>query len=105
MERNSNCLIDIVCPKCGSLGPFWIATECWAKWYDSGVEETEDLEYDEEESFIRCVQCETQGLMMGFKTPVDHTCPDCQLHQRYGTGTCYECNGKLEKDEEDEEGL
>ena len=54
--ENKNCLKGMSCPKCGSSGPFRIASTCWAIVNDDGVEETTEFEWDDD-SACRCVGC------------------------------------------------
>ncbi len=65
-DQNTNVLAGMACPKCGSLGPFGIAAECWATVYDSGVEETGDFEWADEAA-CRCDECQHMATVEDFR--------------------------------------
>lgn len=53
---NSNCLENMACPNCGSLGPYTIDCTTSAEVSDNGVEETGDMEWDSDSS-CTCRAC------------------------------------------------
>lgn len=63
---NNNCLQGLACPSCESEGPFKIVVTCWAKVADRGVEETLDLEWDDE-SACCCCQCDYTAMIKQFR--------------------------------------
>ena len=47
MSKNTNCLADMKCPKCGSLEPFLITATSVFRMYDDGTESHGDVEFDD----------------------------------------------------------
>lgn len=65
--RNTNCLEELRCPRCGSLGPFGIGTCSSAIVHDDGINETFEHEWDKD-SPISCQECDESGQVWDFKT-------------------------------------
>ena len=63
--KNTNCLVGMRCPKCGSLGPFTIRVACTATVYDDGVEDTCDFNW-KAGSYCVCVECLHAGNSINF---------------------------------------
>ena len=65
---NTNVLTGLKCPKCGSLEPFSIATTCWARVYDDGIDQTEDHEWDGNSACV-CLNpgCRFSGRIKDFE--------------------------------------
>jgi hypothetical protein len=55
-RMNTNCLAGMKCPVCDSLGPFTICTSCMAEVHDDGIEETQDHEWDLDNT-CHCREC------------------------------------------------
>lgn len=53
---NENCLAEMVCPECGSEGPFEIAAKVWAIVADDGVESVSQAAW-EDDAPCRCTAC------------------------------------------------
>jgi hypothetical protein len=63
---NTNCLAGIRCPSCGSEGPFIIEVTVQVVMSDEGSEYGEgDLHWDEE-SYMRCAECDFDGTAADF---------------------------------------
>ena len=63
---NTNCLAGIRCPSCGSEGPFIVEVTVQVVMSDEGSEYGEgDLHWDEE-SYMRCVECDADGTAADF---------------------------------------
>jgi len=62
---NENCLEGMVCPSCGSEGPFAIYAESWFLVYDDGIEEYEDIEWGPSSPCI-CQECGYDGVVRQF---------------------------------------
>jgi hypothetical protein len=69
-ESNDNCLQGLRCPKCRSTGPYEIAAETMAVMYDSGCDETTDIQW-EDNSSCRCKECGFAGTVLDFEEPGD----------------------------------
>lgn len=63
---NTNCLVGLKCPMCGSEGPYQIVSTCLATVYDDGVEASEDHEWNGN-SFCRCMSCHFNGGIKAFE--------------------------------------
>lgn len=63
---NTNCLDGMKCPECGSDEPFRIASQCWAMVFDSGVEDTSDLEWNDNDA-CQCPLCGYMGKVKDFR--------------------------------------
>ena len=84
---NENCLEGICCPKCGSIGPFRIA--CTAVCYltdDGPTEDFTHVDYDEN-SMIRCEDCDCQKTMGEFT--------EQERNFRFDTGSVVSFSGSL----------
>jgi hypothetical protein len=64
--KNDNCLLDMKCPKCGSLEPFDILVTCWTKVYDNGTDTTNAHTWDLG-SGCNCFKCDYKGKVGEFK--------------------------------------
>lgn len=66
--NNTNVLVDMACPKCDGVGPFRIASHCWAVVHDDGVEETTEHEWDDADACV-CLDpaCGFHGHVRDFK--------------------------------------
>lgn len=77
---NSNCLEGIKCPSCGSEGPFFIEVQTQVLMWDDGSEGNieSNLHWDED-SYMRCYECDEDGPSQHFRTPTpqedDHDQP------------------------------
>ena len=68
---NTNCLVGIRCPSCGSEGPFIIEATVQVVMSDEGSEYGEgDLHWDEE-SYMRCAECDFDGTAADFSGDED----------------------------------
>jgi len=67
---NENCLAGMVCPKCGSEGPFDIISTSIATVHDDGVEHHRQVEW-ENTSPIYCCACDESGTVGTFTAEVD----------------------------------
>jgi len=68
-KMNDNCLQGFECPKCGSLGPFWIQAVMRAEilMSDDGTVEEKDMSTDwEEDSDCRCPECGYEAWVLDF---------------------------------------
>lgn len=63
---NSNCLKGIRCPKCKNEDSFRVSGEAWFTVSDMGVEDTDDIEWDDD-SVMACVGCGFTGKVADFK--------------------------------------
>ncbi|MFA5183578.1 MAG: hypothetical protein WC405_19900 [Syntrophales bacterium] len=63
---NHNCLEGMMCPECGSYGPFNIVVHCIAAIFDSGVENTWDFGWGDE-SVCTCAICGHHRQVKDFK--------------------------------------
>jgi hypothetical protein len=64
-ELNDNVLEGMKCPLCGSQGPFMIESTTTAKVYDSGVEDTYDMNWGPE-SACSCCECDHDATVEDF---------------------------------------
>jgi hypothetical protein len=62
---NSNCLVGIACPVCGSEEPFRIVAQAMVLMYDNGSEEVTDIQWDDTDS-IECYQCKHWATVAEF---------------------------------------
>ena len=60
---NDNCLLNMRCPNCGSLGPFWITVNASALMFDDGAEEYTEPEWDKD-SYCYCPKCQGDTLQV-----------------------------------------
>lgn len=69
MSRNTNCLQDIKCPKCGNESKFTVVVEVKAALTDDGVlvDEFSDCHYDGY-SHAECAACNHSGGWATFHT-------------------------------------
>jgi len=67
---NTNYLKSIQCPACGSEGPFWITVETIVLMKDDGCwdESTGDIDTWGDWSFIRCNDCDEEGVVSDFRS-------------------------------------
>ena len=67
--RNTNYLINMRCPNCGSEGPFRIRAEATFLVYDDGTDEYEWVDWDED-SWCMCqnTDCEFGEIVREFMT-------------------------------------
>lgn len=65
--KNDNCLLDMKCPKCGSLEPFDILVTCWTKIFDDGTGRTNNHVWDNG-SGCNCSKCNYQGKVSDFRS-------------------------------------
>lgn len=70
MKKNVNCLEGMVCPDCGSYGPFIIEVEALAMVHDDGVASVTDVQW-EGTSGVACVACRHSGTDMDFRPKGD----------------------------------
>ena len=63
---NTNCLVGMKCPKCGSYEPFWIVVASMALMSDDGTDEIKDTEWNQS-SYCKCWHCEFEGEVKDFK--------------------------------------
>ena len=63
---NTNYLINMRCPNCGSEGPFDIACTVMFTVNDDGYEDHGDLEWNNE-SYCACIICSNFGTVQDFK--------------------------------------
>ena len=66
---NTNCLKDIACPKCAHDEFFRIAVTGYAFVNDDGFSGVESPNWDDESQII-CYDCNHQGTVRDFATPV-----------------------------------
>lgn len=64
-RRNTNCLKDIACPKCGNRSDFGISFNSFGCFTDEGCDEYGDLDYDST-SYAVCRECEHDGTVKNF---------------------------------------
>ena len=64
--ENDNCLLDMKCPKCGSLEPFDIRVTCWTKVYDDGTDTANEHNWDNA-SLCNCFKCNYAGRVRDFR--------------------------------------
>jgi hypothetical protein len=64
--KNGNCLLDMKCPKCGSLEPFDILVTCWTKVYDDGTDTANGHNWDNG-SLCNCFKCNHKGKVADFR--------------------------------------
>lgn len=63
---NTNCLEGLQCPKCGSLGPYGICGTTIFCVSDEGVQDHEDVTWDED-SACECYHCGCRGPLATFR--------------------------------------
>lgn len=69
MPENNNCLQGYKCPKCGSLGPFWIAVSMTANvlMSDDGTMDQDNTDtYWEGDAVTTCPECGYEGIAWDF---------------------------------------
>lgn len=66
---NTNVLAGLSCPKCGSLGPYFIVATCWAQVQDDGVYDTSEFEW-EPTSRCDCKECGFTGKVKDYEPKV-----------------------------------
>lgn len=66
---NVNCLAGMKCPRCGSFGPFRIATMAETLMGDNGTEDEHGAEFDDH-SFCGCTDCAFEGQVRDFWDPL-----------------------------------
>jgi hypothetical protein len=64
--KNTNCLADIKCPKCGNKGQFKINANATFSLTDDGIIDYADVDWDDD-SQITCVSCNKTGKIKEFK--------------------------------------
>lgn len=74
---NTNCLEGLRCPRCGSLGPYGICGETIFFVTDEGVEDHEDVTWDEA-SACQCYHCGCRGPLATFRTT--SSAPEPKVH-------------------------
>lgn len=62
---NKNCLANMACPECGSLGPYKIEAKCDADVDDNGIDTTENFQW-EADSPCTCKACSHDALVRDF---------------------------------------
>ena len=68
MISNTNCLEGIKCPNCGSEGPFIIEVRTQVMMHDDGSEDYNgDIHWDDN-SYMRCFECDEDGPAKHFRT-------------------------------------
>lgn len=67
---NENYLAGMVCPECGSLGPFHIAGLAVFEVHDSGTDSFGGMEWDKW-SFCKCVLCGCAADVQTFTSKED----------------------------------
>jgi hypothetical protein len=67
-KPNTNCLEDMICPECGSRGPFGIEMSAIIMLHDEGTDEHGDTEWDDN-SACNCDDCQYKGQAGQFKAP------------------------------------
>jgi Zn ribbon nucleic-acid-binding protein len=65
-KTNTNVLAGLKCPKCESLGPYFIVATCWAQVQDDGVYDTSEFEWTEN-SRCDCKECGFHGKVRDFE--------------------------------------
>ena len=63
---NSNCLIGMRCPKCGSFGPYEISGGCEVEVGDDGTAEAVNFTWDDS-TYCRCRKCGNLKKVGDFK--------------------------------------
>lgn len=66
---NTNCLIGIKCPSCGSEGPFIIEVRTQVLMYDNGSEDCDSDNHWDSLSYMRCYECDRDGQAREFFAP------------------------------------
>ena len=66
---NTNCLIGIKCPDCGSEGPFIIEVRTQVLMTDDGSEDCDSDHHWDSLSYMRCYECDRDGQASEFFTP------------------------------------
>lgn len=66
VNTNENCLYDISCPACGSLGPFVMGVQSVALVADDGTEVVGDIEWSDR-TWCRCHACAHDGVVRDFR--------------------------------------
>jgi len=59
--HNENCLAGMLCPRCGSEGPFAIESNCTMEWEDDGSDDDSDSDSPEFSDNAECI-CKECGL-------------------------------------------
>lgn len=62
---NENCLCDMACPKCGSLGPYKIWAKAEFLVHDDGTESYSNVEWQLDDP-CECVSCRHFGKVKEF---------------------------------------
>lgn len=62
---NTNCLEDFRCPACGYTESFRLVATCVIKLYDSGIEDSEEFEW-EDRNWCQCCNCGHDGSVSDF---------------------------------------
>lgn len=65
---NNNCLEGIKCPHCGSEGPFVIEVQTQVLLYDNGSEDYNSDHHWDDNSYMRCFECDAEGTTEYFHT-------------------------------------
>lgn len=65
MGKNSNCLAGMVCPECGSEGPFHVTATSTFLMHDDGTEGHGDVEYGDDAP-CECPGCRQRGKVKDF---------------------------------------
>lgn len=69
-ESNGNCLAGLRCPKCRGTGPFEMGVKTSAIMYDSGCDETQNIEW-EDSSPCLCRECGFHATVFDFEEERD----------------------------------
>ena len=64
-ERNTNCLTDMACPKCGNRERFNVEVKTIMELQDMGSGDHADIEHDAT-SFCQCLECAEEGTVADF---------------------------------------
>ena len=91
MERNEDCLEGLKCPRCGSPGPFKIASCCITTIRDDGTEEIGDVDLSDE-SCCECPACGLRERATPFKSESFRSYSRVSATEGPGKMKCWKCN-------------
>ena len=94
-HENENCLKDLKCSKCGSLGPFTIRCLAWCAVNDDGTDEAYNHSWGDESPCV-CIGCSLSGKIKDFKIKKKKTgwfCHDPR-HETPCPLPCVACNAE-----------
>ena len=63
---NTNCLLGMRCPKCGSYGPLYIESRVLVKVFDDGTDGTDYSPEWDDDSYCECSACHYSGKVCNF---------------------------------------